>query len=144
MKNRLFILFAIVALASCKKENVDPATAANKQTVADAFDASKAKLLSQGVLAGVNHTASGSVGLYETTTNKVVYFDKLSTQDGPDLKIYISKDANAKEYIKLGNLKSTSGPQSYAVPANADLTGYKFVHIWCERFTVVFAQAELK
>jgi hypothetical protein len=142
MKNLLLVL-VVIALASCQKENIGPVDASKQNTV-DTFDQSKAKLLSSGTVAGVNHTASGSVGLYNNTTNAVVYFDKLSAQDGPDLKIYLSKDINAQDYIKLGNLKSTSGAQSYNVPANVDVTGYKYVHIWCERYTVIFARAELK
>ena len=84
------------------------------------------------------------VKLYEANGNKVVYFEAFSSQDGPDLKVYLSKDIDAKEYIKLGELKSTSGTQSYNVPSNTDIAPFTYVHIWCERYTVVFARAEIK
>ncbi len=124
---------------------VDPSpTSATNQLTTETFDPSKATLLKQGTLAGINHTASGAVKLYDADGTKVVYFETFTSQDGPDLKVYLSKDINATEYIRLGVLKSTSGMQSYNVPANTDTTPYKFVHIWCERFTVVFARAEIK
>ncbi len=152
MKN-LLILLSILILASCKKDSVNPTPASTTGTnslttsttpVVDTFDPSKATLIKQGTLAGINHTVSGTVKIYDTNGNKTVYFDTFSSQDGPDLKVYLSKDIDAKEYIKLGVLKSLSGVQSYVVPANTDVVPYTYVHIWCEKFTVVFARAEIK
>jgi hypothetical protein len=88
------------------------------------------------------HTVSATVKLYEQSGKNYVYFEMLNSQNGPDLKVYLSKDANATQYIRLGVLKSTMGNQSYEVPAMTDLGQYPVVHIWCERFSVCFGIAE--
>jgi hypothetical protein len=72
-----------------------------------------------------------------------VVLDPYSSQNGPDLKIYLSKDPGASDYIRLGNLKSTMGKQSYGVPSGTDVDKYNYVHVWCEKYTVVFARAEV-
>jgi hypothetical protein len=146
MKNQLTIAFIIIALASCKKETVQPATSSTTttSTTADSFDPASAILLKQGTLTGIGHNANGVVKIYDASGNKVVYFETFLSQDGPDLKVYLSKDIDAKEYIRLGVLKSTSGMQSYNVPLTIDASTYSYVHIWCERYSVVFARAEMK
>jgi Electron transfer DM13 len=36
----------------------------------------------------------------------------------------------------LGKLKGNKGSQNYNVPKNVDLSKYKVVPIWCNRFSV--------
>ena len=86
----------------------------------------------------------GQVGVYDDHGTKVILLDPYSSQSGPDLKVYLSKDINASEYINVGKLKSITGKQSYTVPGNPDISQYNYVHIWCEQFTVVFGRAEVK
>jgi Electron transfer DM13 len=95
-------------------------------------------------LEGIGHTVSGTVSVYTQNTNGVILLDPFMSQNGPDLKVYLSEDINATKYISLGKLKSTNGKQSYQVPTGVDLSKYKYVHIWCEAFTVVFGRAEVK
>ena len=47
-------------------------------------------------------------------------------------------------YLDLGALKANKGDQNYEIPAAAVLGDYSSVTIWCARFTVSFAAAELK
>jgi hypothetical protein len=108
------------------------------------FDTTNANLVRQGALEGVNHTASGVATIYEHDGLYTVVLDPYSSQNGPDLKIYLSKDVDASSYLRLGNLKSTMGKQSYRIPANTVIDEYKFLHVWCEKYTVVFAVAEFK
>ncbi|SHH87257.1 Electron transfer DM13 [Chryseolinea serpens] len=127
------------ALASCQPEAVTPT-----EVVDDNFDTAAATLIKKGMLEGINHTASGTASIYTLNGNSKVVLDPYMSQSGPDLKIYLSKDIDAGEYIRLGNLKSTMGKQVYDIPKNTDLTAYPYVHVWCEKYTVVFARAELK
>lgn len=101
-------------------------------------------LIKTGTIRGIGHTASGTASVYNDKGQLVVLLNPYSSQNGPDLKVYLSKDADASEYIRLGNLKSTMGSQSYTVLGTPDLNEYNYVHVWCERYTVVFARAELK
>lgn len=134
MKN-LILLW--ILLVGCSTDNVVPTTPAAPSN----FDPTKATLLKMGTFEGVGHTVSGTAGIYESNAKKYVHLDPFSSQNGPDLKVYLSKDVNASSYIKLGNLKSTGGSQSYEVPGMPDIAEYTYVHIWCEQFSVVFARA---
>lgn len=136
---KLFILCLSLAMIACTADNVTPTTPVN-----DTFDPSKATLLKQGALVGIGHTVSGAASIYNDQGTFVILLDPYSSQSGPDLKVYLSKDINASEYINTGKLKSTTGKQFYTVPGTPDISQYNFVHIWCEQFTVVFGRAELK
>ncbi len=136
----LLLIFVCVVMLSCQQDDDNTPV----QPVNDNFDTSKAALVKMGMLEGVGHTVSGTVSLYDSNGAKVIILDPFSSQNGPDLKVYFSKDSGAKEYIRLGDLKSTMGKQVYEVPAGTDINLYKYVHIWCEKFTVVFAIAEIK
>jgi Electron transfer DM13 len=108
-------------------------------------DLTNATLLKTGMFTGIGgHTASGTVKVYELGSKKYMQFDPYSSQNGPDLKVYLSKTATASEYIRVGNLLSTSGKQTYEVPGNPNIADYPFVHIWCEQFSVEFARAPLQ
>jgi hypothetical protein len=138
MRN-LIILALFMACISCHEENAAPSMPIN-----DNFDPSQATLLSTGPMMGVGHTVNGTASIYEMSGKKIVYLSPYMSQNGPDLRVYLSKDGDATDYINLGKLKSTSGKQSYAVPGNPDVSDYKFVIIWCQQFTVLFGVAELK
>ena len=138
MKKICFLIF-VALLSSCKEEDATPTAPIN-----DDFDTTTATVLKSGTLAGIGHTVSGTVTIYKSASSKTVVLDPFSSQNGPDLKVYLSKDINASSYISLGALKSTSGKQSYEIPGNQDVTDYNYVMVWCEQFTVVFGRAEIK
>lgn len=139
MKKIFYLL--LVSFLSCSSEEVAPTV-----PVVDVDDSEVQTwtLLKAGTIQGIGHTASGTASVYDNDGQLIVLLDPYSSQNGPDLKVYLSKDAEASEYIRLGNLKSTMGRQSYAIPGMPDLASYNYVHVWCERYTVVFARAELK
>jgi hypothetical protein len=138
MKKLLTFSLCII-LVSCAEENVVPTA-----PIDDTFNTTTANAVKTGTFIGVGHTASGTAILYDSAGIKTVVLDPFSSQNGPDLKVYLSKDKSATSYIRLGVLKSTNGKQSYSVPGNPSLDEYQYVHIWCERFSVEFARAELK
>jgi hypothetical protein len=112
--------------------------------VDDDFEPVEEQLVKQGMLMGVGHSVSGTVKVYEQGSDKTVVLDPFNSQNGPDLKVYLSKDVDASEYVNLGVLKSTMGKQSYTIPASTDLSSYLYLHIWCEEFSVEFARAPLE
>ena len=136
---QIFILFFVIVITSCKEDEGTPSG-----PVDDTFNPLTATLIKSGALVGVGHTVSGKAAIYESTGKKTVLLDPYSSQNGPDLKVYLSKDENASSYINLGKLKSTDGKQSYEIPNNPDVSDYKYVLVWCEQFTVIFGKAELK
>jgi hypothetical protein len=138
MKKILLLVITIFVLA-CEAEDAVP-----ENPVIDNFDPSMAQLIGQGMITGIGHTASGTAQVFEQNGKFTVVLDPFSSENGPDLKVYLSKDANATEYVRLGDLKSTMGRQSYEVPGTPDIDEYPFVHVWCEKFSVVFARAEIQ
>jgi hypothetical protein len=137
---KLFFLFVILLSVSCSEEDNNTPTA----PINDNFDPGQATLLKQGTWMGVGHSVSGTAKVYEENGKKTVVLDPFSSQNGPDLKIYLSKDENSSQYINLGAMKSTTGKQSYEITGMPDLAEYKFVLVWCQEFSVLFGKAELK
>jgi hypothetical protein len=120
-----------------------PDDAAPEAPVNDDFDTDGATVLASGAFLGVGHTASGTATIYESMGKRTVVLDPYSSQNGPDLKVYLSKSDDASEYVNLGQLKSTMGKQSYDVPAAVNVNEYPYVLIWCEEFSVLFARAKM-
>jgi hypothetical protein len=140
MKNFVTSLFIVVVCLSCGPEDATP-----DAPIVDGFDPSTATLVRTGMLEGAaGHTAAGTVSIYHSNGSHTIVFDPFESQNGPDLKVYLSKSIDASEYVNLGQLKSTMGKQSYDVPAGVNVASYPFVLIWCEKFTVIFARSEPK
>jgi hypothetical protein len=90
---KLFLVSLIIFSFSCKDEESTTPTA----PIDDPFDPMEvqATLLKEGTLAGVGHTVSGTVKVYDDAGKKVIVLDPFTSQNGPDLKIYLSTDQNA-------------------------------------------------
>lgn len=135
-----FASLLILLLISCKPEDMTPTT-----PVGNNPDLTGATLLKQGMFVGIGgHTASGTASIYKLGTKFYIVLDPYESQNGPDLKVYLSKNETASEYINVGKLMSTMGKQTYDVPAMTDIGQYPYVHIWCEAFSVEFARAMLQ
>lgn len=140
--NKFTFFFLLFACFACNEDDDNTPTA----PVDDPFDPMETgiELLREGTLSGVGHTVSGTVKIYDDGGKKVIVLDPFMSQNGPDLKVYLSTDQNAGQYINLGPLKSTTGKQSYDVTGMPDLDQYKFVLVWCQEFSVLFGKAEMK
>jgi hypothetical protein len=83
--------------------------------------------------------------------SRTLRFEDFATSNGPDLFVYLSTapagtpdDADFdREFVNLGDLTGNVGAQNYDVPADVDLDDYESVVIWCRRFAVAFAAADL-
>lgn len=77
--------------------------------------------------------------------------DDFATDNGPDLNVYLVRNVTADgpsgefddDFVDLGDLKGNIGAQNYEVPADLDVTEYNTVVIWCVRFGVAFAAADM-
>ena len=139
MIKKITLLFVLV-IGACSVEDATPTKPTDNQ-----FDESAAVLIKQGDFSGIGgHSVSGKVKVYESSGKYTIVLDPYSSQNGPDLKVYLSKDVGASMYINLGPLKSIMGSQSYAIPGNPMINDFTYVHIWCERYSVEFARAALQ
>ena len=111
--------------------------------------------LATGALISHEHASSGTVRILELPDgSRILRLEGLDTSDGPDLRVWLS-DAPVIEgaagwhvfddgaYLDLGALKANKGDQNYQIPPGANLADYGSVSIWCARFAVSFAAAEL-
>lgn len=68
-----------------------------------------------------------------------------SSEPGPDLDVVLATGPSVSgSSVNLGDLQSTRGEQTYAVPAGATLDQFNYVIIQCVRFGVAFGRAELQ
>ena len=62
----------------------------------------------------------------------------------PDPKLAFGNGKYEKGTIYTGKLKSLKGEQTYEIPARLDPAKFSQVWIWCEKFSVPLAVAEIK
>lgn len=111
--------------------------------------------LARGELISHEHASSGGVVVLELPDgSRVLRLEDLDTSDGPLLKVWLT-DAPVIEgrdgwyvfddgaHVDLGDLKGNIGSSNYPIPPGTDLAALTSVSIWCERFAVSFAAAEL-
>jgi Electron transfer DM13 len=115
----------------------------------------KAKTLETGTFHGKVHSTSGRATIYQEEDGKLVLrLTNFKTSNGPDVHVVLiaAKDAddnanflkNDTERVELGALKGNEGDQNYDVPRGTDLSKFKTVSIYCERFNANFGAAPLE
>ena len=111
-----------------------------------------AKVLEKGEFHNADKTGKGTATLYQLADGKrVLRLTHFAVDNGPDLHVRLIAADDAKntasvaktDHVELGNLKGNKGSQNYDVPASVDLSQYRVVSIWCNRFSVNFAAAPL-
>jgi hypothetical protein len=111
------------------------------------------KVLAKGEFHKVEKAGKGTATVYKLADGKrVLRLTDFETENGPDLHVRLIAADDAKdtasvaktEFVELAKLKGNKGNQNYDLPDNVDLSKYKVVSIWCNRFSVNFAAAPLK
>jgi hypothetical protein len=111
-----------------------------------------AKVLASGEFHKAEKAGKGTATVYQLADGKrVLRLSNFATDNGPDLHVRLIAADDAKDtvsvakakFVELGKLKGNKGNQNYSLPADVDLSKYKVVSIWCNRFTVNFAAAPL-
>ncbi len=137
---RTYLFFQILFLAACAAEENTPT-----KPIDDTFDPDGASLIVSGMfMSSGGYTVTGTASVYEKDGVKTLVLDPYSSSNGPDLRVYLSRDENANSALNLGFLKSTTGKQSYTIPGNPDIAEFSHVHIWCQQFSVQFGRATLE
>lgn len=103
--------------------------------------------LAGGAFESQDHPTSGAATIVRLPGGSIVLtLSELSTDNGPDLHVYLTDnaaDAASGYYVDLGTLKGNQGTQNYDVPVDVDLSRAVYVSIWCEDFAVPFGFAAL-
>ena len=83
---------------------------------------------------------TGSAKIFSDAGVNKLLLENFSISSGPDLKVYLSKSNSPTQFVNLGNLNPTT---IYTIPAQVNLTEYKFVLIHCQQYNHLFAIAQL-
>ncbi len=133
----LFMMSFFVFLVSCKKENNTP-----EQPVDDMAPAGM-EIVKGNFTSTPGHNVIGTAKIFDDNGRKELRLENFSSTNGPDLRVYLSKDLSASSFLSLGSLKSVSGNQNYVITGMPDFAEYKYVLIWCEQFTILFGSATI-
>src|SRR5712664_2315317 len=121
----------------------------------DKMQDGKAKTLVTGKFHGKVHKTEGRATIYQEADGKLVLrLTKFKTSNGPDVHVILVATTDAMddanflkdntEKLELGKLKGNEGDQNYEIPAGTDLTKFRTVSIYCERFNANFGAAPLE
>lgn len=119
-------------------------TAATPRTTPPAADV----LVSRTAFVSAEHETTGEVLLIRLADGShLVRLMGFKTSDGPDLHVVLGTsdagDIDVGDPLELGPLRATSGNLNYAVPAGTDVSTFRNIAIWCQRFDAVFGSAPL-
>ena len=107
--------------------------------------------VASGDFVSIDHSTRWQVRVLDVGAGeRVLRLEGFATENGPDVYVYLSTTAARgsegtfdDDYVNLGSLKGNQGDQNYTVPAGVDLTRFKSVVIWCDRFNSAFGAADL-
>lgn len=141
MKKLIHFLWVIlwVVLSSCTK-NATSSDQLNEQVGSSATPVTPAMAFTSAN----SYTVTGNVRVYQKDDKLVLALENFNSSNGPDLRVYLSKEMQPVNFIELGRLKSVQGNQLYDIPGTPDFGNYKFAVIHCKQFNRVFGYATIK
>jgi hypothetical protein len=111
-------------------------------------------VVATGTFHGAAHKTSGRATVYQSPNGEVLRLTHFATSNGPDVHVILIAASDAQdnenfldkkiERVELGQLKGNEGDQNYDIPAGTDLSKFKAVSIFCERYNANFGTAPLE
>jgi len=140
MNNLITLIFVLfISLSSCVKENTSTTPVNNP------VDASIATNRLNGTFGnGPYGSVNGTAKIYFQNNQYILALGNFSSSNGPDLHVYISKEAQPVNYFDLGKLQSISGNQQYPITGTINFSEYKYALIHYQQYNHLFGSAELK
>ncbi len=135
MKKLVLLLILLCAFVSCEKEG--EFTQTNNETI-DLNTAVLLKTAQFTTTSGIS--GSGNVKIYVENNLRKLVLENYTIENGPDLKVYLSKTDAPNTFVNLGNLNVET---VYNIPNSIDLNEYKYVLIHCQQYNHLFAIALL-
>jgi hypothetical protein len=138
MKNVFVLMLGLFLLVSCEKEGDLTRKSLESGTVG-----SGAILKYSGEFAPTSGiTVSGFAKIYLENNVYKVKLENFTISDGPDLKVYLSKENTPINFVNLGSFKG-NGNTFYTVPSGVNISEYQYILIHCQQFNHLFAIARL-
>ncbi len=135
LNHLLIALFLLTFFTSCKKASTETLTEMVSPTSVLQYSGS---FIGQG-----GQSVTGMAQIFLENNKYVLKLADFRSDNGPDLKVYLSKGVSPTAFISLGDLKSTNGNQVYDIPGTPDFTQYRYVLIHCEKYNHRYGSAEL-
>lgn len=134
MKTLFAVLFFSFLFASCKKSALEN----SNETLPTGTT------ISTGSFTSNAHPTSGKASIIKDAAGKTyLVIENLNSDNGPDLRIWLSPNTNGAPYQELGFLKAVSGNFFYELDDSINYTTNNRVLIWCKQFSVLFGHAVL-
>ncbi|HEX3323334.1 MAG TPA: DM13 domain-containing protein [Terriglobales bacterium] len=146
------ILLAVIGWAAFRPERLFINAKVNETLPTTQSTNTSETVLASGKFHSVAHESSGNASIYQLADGKrILRLTNFATSNGPDVHVYLvaANDATDSEtvkkagFVELGSLKGNIGDQNYELPADLDLSKYRAVTIWCQRFGVNFGTAPI-
>lgn len=137
-KTMAMAVICTAMIAACTKHDT-PVIPLNQQP-----DSTAVAKYSGDFTNGPYGAVTGKARIYLQGGQYKLSLENLSSSNGPDLHVYLSKEVQPVNYIDLGRLQSTSGNQVYPVSGSPDFSQYKYALVHCQRFNHLFGSAELR
>ena len=108
--------------------------------------------VASGAFHSVAHPTNGTAIIYQAADGtRVLRFTNFRTTNGPNVHVYMVAADDATDnasvrragFIDLGPIKGNVGDQNYALGPGVDLSKYRAVSVWCQRFNLNFGTAPL-
>ncbi len=140
MKKSIIVLGIVLILIACNK-NVGSSTAALDEKIDTAAMVVRNTMAGNFISYGQN--VSGSAKVYLVAGKYSLALENFSTNNGPDLHVYLSTETQPADFIDLGKLKSTAGNQVYDITGSPDFAKYKYALIHCQQYNHLFGSAPI-
>ena len=133
------LILVVLVTISCTKNAGSSATTLNERidTVA--------RLVANtipGTFITYGENVKGTAKVYLKDGKLSLALEEFSTNNGPDLHVYLSKEIQPVNFIDLGKLKATAGNQLYDISGMPDFTKYRYALIHCQQYNHLFGSAE--
>jgi len=140
MKNSisLLTLISLMLFTACKKNNT-PSLILNEMADSSAMP-QRTGVFNNGPYG----TVRGEAKVLLTGTMYDLKLMNFCSSNGPDLRVYLSKEMYPVNFIDLGALKATGGNQVYQLPGMPDLSQYRYALIHCRQYNHLFGWALLQ
>jgi hypothetical protein len=98
-----------------------------------------------GGLHGIGHHAHGTVSLYAVGGEIRLRFEHVAIEGTPTPSVHLVAPGkhSPKGGLRLGGLKAEKGSFSYVLPNSFDASAPRSVLVWCDRYAVPIAAADL-
>ena len=134
----ILILILLFAMVACKKENTANLILDEKVDQSQSIEKAKGSFSN-----GPHGMVSGLAKIYTKGSETQLALENFSSSNGPNLMVYLSKEKDPINFVKLGDLKATGGNQLYNIPQNIKFTDYTYALIYCKAHSKLWGFAQI-